>query len=82
MDFAEWKSRAMAKLMKLAAEAKSQREQLELTELIVKLKDLRRRDAATWLYKLYAYCINFGKMNLCKEVADELEKVEDEDDEE
>jgi len=82
MDFSEWKSKVMAKLVRLSAEAKSQQEQLELTELIVRLKDLRRRDVATWLYKLYTYCVNFRKMELCKEVAEDLEKVKSEDGEE
>jgi len=77
MEFSDWKTKVMTKLIMLAAEAKSEKERLDLTELILNLKDLRRRDVASWLVRLYAYCINYGKMDLCKEAAEELEKTEE-----
>jgi len=68
----------MTKLIKLSAESKDDREKLYLTELILNLKDLRRRDVVSWLEKLYAYCTNFNKMNLCSEAAEMLEQTSDE----
>jgi len=77
MDFSDWKTKVMARLVKLSAEAKSEKERQDLTELILNLKDLRRRDVSSWLVKLYAYCVNYSKMDLCREAAEELEKTEE-----
>jgi len=77
MQFSEWKTRMMTKLIKLASEAKSEWEITKLTTLIRYLKDLRRPVVASWLAELCAYCVNFKKMDLCSEAVGMLEKVEE-----
>jgi len=72
MNFSEWKSKVMGILIKLSAEAPTKEERYELEELMQRLKDLRQRDLSSWLYRLYIYCRNYNRMNLCKEVTESL----------
>ncbi len=71
MKFSEWKRKAMAKLIAMAASASDEKERSDLTALINELIYLRHRDLASFLRWLWAYCDYHKKYDICKELTEQ-----------
>jgi len=71
MRFAEWKRKAMQKLIYLASSTDNEKERGDLSALINMLHSLRYRDLASFLRYLWAYCHFHRKYDVCSELVSE-----------